>query len=99
MLNFSSQIGDTRPLSHCQFSPDDKFLATASWSGLCKLWKVPECSEERVLSGHNDRVSCIVFHPQSCKGLDAGAANLFSSCADGSVFGWSMDKNEPFMLI
>lgn len=27
----SSQIGDTRPISYCQFSPNSQLLATASW--------------------------------------------------------------------
>lgn len=27
----SSQIGDVRPISYCQFSPNSKLLATASW--------------------------------------------------------------------
>lgn len=28
---YSSQIGDVRPISYCQFSPNSKLLATASW--------------------------------------------------------------------
>lgn len=28
---YSSQIGDVRPISYCQFSPNSKVLATASW--------------------------------------------------------------------
>lgn len=31
MSIYSSQIGDTRPISYCQFSPNSKLLATASW--------------------------------------------------------------------
>lgn len=27
----SSQIGDTRPISYCQFSPNSQLVATASW--------------------------------------------------------------------
>ena len=27
----SSQVGDTRPISFCKFSPSGEFLATASW--------------------------------------------------------------------
>ncbi|CAG5986477.1 unnamed protein product [Menidia menidia] len=49
--NFCSQIGDDRPISFCNFSPDSKMLATASWSGLCKLWSVPDCSLVRTLRG------------------------------------------------
>eukprot|EP01135_Chromosphaera_perkinsii_P002246 Nk52_evm32s221 gene=Nk52_evmTU32s221 len=94
MINMSSQIGDTRPLSYCQFSPNGSLLATSSWSGLCKLWKVPDCTEERVFTGHNERVSCVVFHPEAQKSLSPSGANLFSSAADGSVYGWSLDKNE-----
>ncbi len=41
----ASQIVDPRPVSWCQFSPDSKMLVTGSWSGLCKLWSVPDCKE------------------------------------------------------
>lgn len=27
----SSQVGDTRPISYCQFSPNSQLLATGSW--------------------------------------------------------------------
>jgi len=57
----ASQIADTRPISWCTFSPDSKILATGSWSGLCKLWSVPDCKELRVLRGHNSNVGCIHF--------------------------------------
>ena len=30
-MNSCSQIGDDRPLSYCQFSPDSKMFATCSW--------------------------------------------------------------------
>ena len=26
-----SQLGDNRPLSHCEFSPDDQMVAVSSW--------------------------------------------------------------------
>ena len=41
----ASQIADQRPVSWCSFAPDSRHLATGSWSGLCKIWAVPECRE------------------------------------------------------
>ncbi|KAG6797243.1 U4/U6 small nuclear ribonucleoprotein Prp4 [Apis cerana] len=92
---YCSQIGDTRPISFCQFSPNSKVLATASWSGLCKLWSVPDCTLLRTLKGHTCNVGCIVFHPKATiteevVGERAGQTCVLASCAsDGTVKLWS----------
>eukprot|EP00088_Acartia_fossae_P004613 TRINITY_DN1198_c0_g1_i1.p1 TRINITY_DN1198_c0_g1~~TRINITY_DN1198_c0_g1_i1.p1 ORF type:complete len:496 (-),score=101.29 TRINITY_DN1198_c0_g1_i1:97-1584(-) len=91
----ASQIVDTRPVSWCQFSPDNKMLVTGSWSGLCKLWSVPDCKEIRPLRGHTTHVGSIVFNPRATLGLDPGEINLASCAADGSVKLWSLDSDEP----
>ncbi|KAI0232431.1 U4/U6 small nuclear ribonucleoprotein Prp4 [Lamellibrachia satsuma] len=91
----SSQIGDTRPLSFCQFSPSGKILATSSWSGLCKLWSVPDCKELATLRGHNVNVGCIVFHPQATLTLEDSSCCLASCSQDGCVKLWSLDSDEP----
>lgn len=87
---YCSQIGDTRPISYCQFSPNSKILATASWSGLCKLWSVPDCTLLRTLKGHICNVGCIVFHPKATITEDVMGDNqtcVMASCAsDGTIF-------------
>lgn len=92
---YSSQIGDTRPVSFCQFSPSSKMLATASWSGLCKLWSIPDCQLIRTLRGHNHHVGAIVFHPQATLTLDSQACCLASCAADGSVKLWNLESESP----
>lgn len=62
---FCSQIGDARPISFCRFSNDSKMLITASWSGLSKVWSVPECKLLHVLKGHKCNVSSANFHPKA----------------------------------
>ncbi|XP_023327337.1 U4/U6 small nuclear ribonucleoprotein Prp4 isoform X2 [Eurytemora carolleeae] len=91
----ASQIVDTRPVSWCQFSPDSKMLVTGSWSGVCKLWSVPDCKEIRPLRGHTTHVGSVVFNPKSTLGLDPAEPNLASCAADGSVKLWSLDSEEP----
>lgn len=87
---YCSQIGDTRPISYCQFSPNSKILATSSWSGLCKLWSVPDCTLLRTLKGHPCNVGCIVFHPKATiteevLGDNAEQTCVMASCAsDGT---------------
>ncbi|XP_026210542.1 U4/U6 small nuclear ribonucleoprotein Prp4 [Anabas testudineus] len=93
--NFCSQIGDDRPISFCHFSPDSKMLATASWSGLCKLWSIPDCSLIRTLRGHNTNVGAVVFRPQAGLSIDQSDVSLASCAADGSVKLWNLESDEP----
>ncbi|XP_071801847.1 U4/U6 small nuclear ribonucleoprotein Prp4-like [Asterias amurensis] len=90
-----SQIGDTRPISYCQFSPNSQILATASWSGLIKLWSVPDLKAIRTLRGHNHNIGAVVFHPKATVSLDDQACCMASCAADGSVKLWNLVSDEP----
>uniref|UniRef100_A0A8D3DIJ3 Pre-mRNA processing factor 4 (PRP4)-like domain-containing protein n=1 Tax=Scophthalmus maximus TaxID=52904 RepID=A0A8D3DIJ3_SCOMX len=83
--NFCSQIGDDRPISFCHFSPDSKMLATGSWSGLCKLWSVPDCNLIRTLRG----VSRVSWHPSG--------RFLGTSCYDNSWRLWDLEVQEEIL--
>ncbi|XP_047542004.1 U4/U6 small nuclear ribonucleoprotein Prp4 [Vanessa atalanta] len=62
---YCSQIGDTRPISFCRFSGDSQMLITSSWSGLVKVWSVPDCELLQTLAGHTCNVSAAAFHPHA----------------------------------
>ncbi|KAF0304124.1 U4/U6 small nuclear ribonucleoprotein Prp4 [Amphibalanus amphitrite] len=91
----ASQVGDTRPVSHCAFSPDGRQLATASWSGLCKVWSVPDCQPQRTLRGHTCNVGAVSWHPAATVSLQPSDVNLASCGHDGTVKLWSLDSEEP----
>ncbi|KAI8917951.1 WD40-repeat-containing domain protein [Entophlyctis helioformis] len=91
----SLQFGDERPMGFCGFTPNSKILATASWSGLIKLWSVPDSQQVAVLRGHKERVSGLAFHPQSTLGLSTAAVNMVSGAADGTVNLWSLEQDTP----
>ncbi|KAJ9077544.1 hypothetical protein DSO57_1015736 [Entomophthora muscae] len=93
--NYSSQVGDDRPLTQCRFSPDSKLLATGSWSGSVKLWSVPSCKHEITLRGHTDRVSGVAFHPEATVGQSASALNMASGGADNMIYLWSLESDTP----
>jgi len=95
----ASQIGDDRPLSYCTFSPDDTLLATASWSGLAKVWDVETCEPKTILKGHTDRVGAVVFHPQACLQQPRDSLNLATCSADGSIKLWSLDGGAPLATL
>lgn len=90
----SSQVGDVRPVSHCAFSPDSNVLATGSWSGLCKVWSVPDCELKQTLKGHDCNVGAIVFHPKATLSQDEASCNMASCAADGSVKLWNFQSDE-----
>eukprot|EP00842_Homolaphlyctis_polyrhiza_P004729 jgi/Hompol1/5257/HPOL_004275-RA len=91
----SLQFGDDRPMGFCCFAPNSKMLATASWSGLVKLWSVPDSEQLGVLRGHKDRVSGIAFHPRSTLDQPTTTLNLATSGSDGSVNLWSLAQDTP----
>uniref|UniRef100_A0AAR5Q221 Pre-mRNA processing factor 4 (PRP4)-like domain-containing protein n=1 Tax=Dendroctonus ponderosae TaxID=77166 RepID=A0AAR5Q221_DENPD len=95
MAIHSSQIGDNRPISYCTFSPNSKLLATASWSGLCKVWSVPDCELKQTLKGHACNVGAIVFHPKATISQPENVCNMASCAADGSVKLWDLKGEEP----
>ncbi|KAJ3357539.1 U4/U6 small nuclear ribonucleoprotein Prp4 [Entophlyctis luteolus] len=81
----ASQIGDDRPLSICRFSPNSRLLVTASWSGLAKIWSIPNFEHVLTLKGQKERVSGISFHPGSTLSQNSRELNVVTSGMDGTV--------------
>eukprot|EP01028_Stygiella_incarcerata_P011782 TRINITY_DN685_c0_g4_i2.p1 TRINITY_DN685_c0_g4~~TRINITY_DN685_c0_g4_i2.p1 ORF type:complete len:1469 (+),score=420.73 TRINITY_DN685_c0_g4_i2:95-4501(+) len=64
------------------FSPDGRFVATASDDNLILLWDVESASIDRELKGHTDVVRCVRFSPEG--------TFLASSSEDRTVKVWAM---------
>ncbi|KAI8645051.1 WD40-repeat-containing domain protein [Parasitella parasitica] len=97
--NWSSQIADERPIAQCAFSPDSKLLVTGSWSGLCKVWTVPNCERVLTLKGHNDKVGGVAFHPEATISQEKSALNIASSGADGLIQLWNLESESPIATL
>lgn len=87
------QVGDTRPLVGVAFSPDSTTLASASMSGLCKLWSVNNSEVITTLKGHNNRVGSVSWHPKS--GISGQSLDLATADDVGKVNLWSIGTNSP----
>lgn len=90
----SSQVGDSRPISHCNFNSDSSLLITSSWSGLCKIWSVPDCNLVQTLRGHSHHVGGVAFRnnvPSDCM----GEVSMATCAADGTVKLWGFNNEEP----
>lgn len=88
-----SQVGDTRPISHCAFNHDSSLLMTASWTGMCKVWSVPDCKLLQTLRGHYAYTSGVAFRPGVSRDEDNIVA-MASSGVDGVVKLWSFGSEE-----
>ncbi|DBB14069.1 TPA: hypothetical protein ACH3X3_001030 [Trebouxia sp. C0006] len=80
VTNQSSEIADDRPSAACEFSPDGSTLATGAWSGLLKLWSVPDCQKKLTIKAHDDRVTGIAWHPSPSQ--TPGTVQLVTGSAD-----------------
>ena len=81
-------------MSRGVLSPDESLFATSGWSGVCRVFGIPDCSLRTTLKGHNDRVISIRFHPDSGLGLSASSpVNLATASADSTVRLWTLDTS------
>lgn len=88
-----SQVGDARPISNCAFNYDSSLLLTASWSGQCKLWSVPNCELVQTLSGHSCNVGGVAFRDKVTRDAVNEVA-MASGASDGSVKLWAFGQEE-----
>ncbi|RCH83047.1 U4/U6 small nuclear ribonucleoprotein Prp4, partial [Rhizopus stolonifer] len=93
--SWGSQIADDRPVAQCVFSPDSKLLVTGAWSGLCKVWSVPDAEHLLTLKGHDDKIGGIAFHPEATISQEKSALNLATSGAEGLIQLWGLEKETP----
>ncbi|EFJ34421.1 hypothetical protein SELMODRAFT_81344 [Selaginella moellendorffii] len=89
VANFSldcSEIGDDRPLTGCAFSPDSALLATCGWTGVAKIWSVPDVKKVGALKGHHtERLTDVVFSPDG--------QNIATASADRTAMVWDLQGN------
>lgn len=57
----ASELGDIRPLTICQYSPDGLQLATGSISGTVKIWDMPSITTTLTIQAHDCRVTGQIF--------------------------------------
>ncbi|KXZ52453.1 hypothetical protein GPECTOR_9g497 [Gonium pectorale] len=82
-----SELGDTRPISHCQFSPDGTTLAACGWGGALALWSVPGCTRQWQAAVPHDapRLTGVAWHPGGqalASGASDGVARMYSSAGE-----------------
>lgn len=88
-----SQVGDVRPISACAFNSDSTMLLTSSWSGLCKLWSMPNCMLVQTMRGHSHHVGGVAF--RNNVSTDCFNEVTMASCAnDGVVKLWGFNSEE-----
>ena len=69
------------------FSPDGRTLASASWDGSVKLWRVADGELVRTFHGHVGPVTGVAFLPDG--------RSLASTGDDGTVRVWSVETDRP----
>lgn len=90
-----SQIAADRPVGIARFSPDSKLIATGSWAGDLRVFDAGELSERKKVTGHNDKVSGVAWHPAATLTQSTSSCNLVSGGGEGDVCLWSVEGDEP----
>ncbi|KAJ8656388.1 hypothetical protein O0I10_007956 [Lichtheimia ornata] len=97
--NWASQIADERPVAQVAFTPDSSMLVTGAWSGVCRLWSIPQCEPLITFKGHTDRIGGIAFHPEATISLDKSVMNFATGSADSMIHLWNLEKDTPLATL
>ena len=92
MATESSQLGDERPLSDVDISPDGSLLLTGSWSGGVAVWRnlTQGCDRALFVRAHEERVSGVAWHPQA-GGAGPSTVAFATAACDKTARLWSAD--------
>ncbi|OQR78776.1 U4/U6 small nuclear ribonucleoprotein Prp4-like [Tropilaelaps mercedesae] len=82
-------------MSWCEWAPDESLVATASWSGLCRIWKAETLQQVKLLRGHEGQASCVTFHPGAIRIQKISELNLASCSTDGTICLWNLESDTP----
>ncbi len=80
-------VGHANTVNSLDFSPDGRYLATASWDKTARIWDVATGQTVRTLIGHTGVVNAVRFSPDGRKVATGGedkTARIFSA-DDGSL--------------
>ncbi|GAQ77709.1 U4/U6 small nuclear ribonucleoprotein PRP4 [Klebsormidium nitens] len=91
-----SEHGDERPVSACALSPDPgaSLLITGGWSGLVKVWGIPQMAQQTVFRAHAERITDVAFHPSPAIGMDSDGPDLATASADRTAKLWNLKGKE-----
>lgn len=90
------QVGDERPLTQGKFSPDGQVFATTGWTGLVKLWSVPDGKHLKTLKGPETRCHGLAFAPIDENAMSTDDYTIATAMANGKIQIWNTERpNEP----
>lgn len=78
--------GHTNDVNSAVFSPDGKYIASASYDNTIRLWNVRNGECIRVFNGHTKNVNTVAFSPDG--------KYLVSASEDGTVRLWNVEIEE-----